>query len=169
MITTYIAKEIAPEYRLTLEQNAKKSIEKAGGVGQGNVSKSTQRKLRRGRFDIVVWKDGDTPAVIIEVKKQPLRFSDKNGIKDDVDNICKVLKGKNSLQYGLIAYYSAWAETDDESADKRTSRIVAAIRCEAEAHIKKRWGLKLIQYPSHPKPKVVRDSAWIGVVLKISA
>ena len=166
MITTYIAKEIAtlePGY-VYLERDAKKSIEEAGGVGQGKVSESTQRKLKRGRFDIVVW-EGNTP-IIIEVKNQPPNFSDKNkGIKGDVDNICTVLRGKNnSFKYGLIAYYAAWKTTEGESAEKRTSRIVKRIKYDAEAHINEnKKGLKLRQYLSHTKP-----NAWIGVVLQIS-
>ena len=168
MITTYIAKEIAPDspYYVTLEQNAGESTEAGGGVGKGNVAEPTQRKLKRGRFDIAVW-DGDIPIVIIEVKNQPVRF---NQISGDVDNICRVLKGKNnSLRYGLIAYYLGLLEkTDDESAEERTSRIVEEIRGDADAHIKTKKGLKLRQHPSHPKPQVIEDSAWIGVVLQIS-
>ena len=168
MITTYIAKEIAPDSPyVTLEQNAGESTEAGGGVGKGKVSDPTRRKLERGRFDIAVWKRDDTPIVIIEVKKQPKRF---NRISGDVDNICRVLKGKNnSLQYGLIAYYLGLErKTDAESAEERTSRIVEEIRGDADAHIKTKKGLTLRQHLSHPKPQVVEDSAWIGVVLQIS-
>lgn len=165
MITTYIAKEIAPvSPYVTLEQNAGESTEAGGGVGKGKVSDRTQRKLERGRFDIAVWKDDDTPIVIIEVKNQPMRF---NQISGDVDNICRVLKGKY-LRYGLMAYYLGLVETDAESAEERTSRIVEEIKGEADAHIKRKRGLKLRQHLSHPKPQVVEDSAWIGVVLQIS-
>ena len=168
MITTYIAKEIAPNSSyVTLEQNAGESTEAGGGVGKGNVAERMRRKLKRGRFDIVVWKGDDTPIIIIEVKKQPVRF---NQISGDVDNICRVLKGKNnSLRYGLIAYYLGLErKTDAESGEERTSRIVEEIRCDADAHIKTKVGLKLRQHLSHPKPQVVEDSAWIGVVLQIS-
>ena len=165
MITTYIAKEIASvSPYVTLEQNAGESTEAGGGVGKGKVSDRTQRKLERGRFDIAVWKDDDTPIVIIEVKNQPMRF---NQISGDVDNICRVLKGKY-LRYGLIAYYLGLVETDAESAEERTSRIVEEIKGEADAHIKRKRGLKLRQHLSHSKPQVVADSAWIGVVLQIS-
>ena len=165
MITTYIAKEIASDlpYYVTLEQNAGEST--GGGIGKGKVSEPTRRKLERGRFDIAVW-DGDIPIVIIEVKNQPVRF---NQISGDVDNICRVLKGKNTtLQYGLIAYYLGLVKTDAESAEKRTSRIVEKIRGDADAHIKTKKGLQLRQHLSHPKPQVVEDSAWIGVILQIS-
>ena len=168
MITTYIAKEIAPDSAyVTLEQNAGESTEAGGGVGKGKVAEPVQRKLERGRFDIAVWKRDDTPLVIIEVKNQPVRF---NQISGDVDNICGVLKRKNtSLRYGLIAYYLGLErKTDAESAEERTSRIVESIRCDADAHIKTKRGLKLRQHLSHPKPQVVEDSAWIGVVLQIS-
>ena len=166
IITTYIAKEIAPDSAyVTLEQNAGESAKAGGGVGKGKVSEPTRRKLKRGRFDIAVWKRDDTPIVIIEVKNQPTRF---NQISGDVDNICRVLKGK-SLRYGLIAYYLGLErKTDAESAEERTSRIVESIRCDADAHIKTKRGLKLRQHLSHPKPQVVEDSAWIGVVLQIS-
>lgn len=171
MITTYIAKEIAklePDY-VGLEQDAKESIKEAGGLGRGrhpHGQTSTYSKFERGKFDIVVW-DGDVP-ILIEVKNRPDKFS---AIRGDVDNICRALKGeKTSIQYSLIAYYSAWEKTENESAEKRTSRIVEEIKCEAEAHIEENKGLKLIQHLSHTKPKVVGDSAWawIGVVLKIS-
>ena len=168
MITTYIAKEIAPvSPYVTLEQNAGESTEAGGGVGKGKVSDRTQRKLERGRFDIAVWRRDDTPIVIIEVKKQPIRF---NQISGDVDNICRVLKGKkNYFQYGLIAYYLGLErKTNAESAEERTSRIVEEIRGEADSHIKRKRGLKLRQHLSHPKPQVAEDSAWIGVVLQIS-
>ena len=166
MLTTYIAKEIAPDSSyVTLEQNAGESTEAGGGVGKGNVGERMRRKLKRGKFDIVVWKGDDTPIVIIEVKKQPVRF---NQISGDVDNICRVLKGKN-LRYGLIAYYLGLVQkTADEPAEVRTSRIVEEIRRDADAHIKRKRGLKLRQHLSHPKPQVVEDSAWIGVVLQIS-
>lgn len=167
MITTYIAKEIAPHSPyVTLEQNAGESAEAGGGVGKGNVGERMRRKLQRGRFDITVWNRNDTPSVIIEVKNQPKWFSQISG---DVDNICRVLKGKNnSFQYGLIAYYLGLVETDAESAEERTSRIVEEIRGDADAHIKRKRGLTLRQHLSHPKPQVVEDSAWIGVVLQIS-
>ena len=167
MITTYIAKEIAPvSPYVTLEQNAGESTEAGGGVGKGKVSDRTRRKLERGRFDIVVWKGDDTPIIIIEVKNQPMTF---NQISGDVDNICRVLKGKNnSLRYGLVTYYLGLVQkTDAESAEKRTSRIVEKIRCDAESRIETKWGLKLRQHLSHPKPQVFEDSAWIGVVLQI--
>ena len=165
MVTTYIAKEIATGTRhyVTLEQDAKESIKEAGGPGSGKFTEGTRSKLEGGRFDIVVW-DGDTPVTIIEVKNQPHGFSGSNGIKGDVDNICRVLKGENSFQYGLVAYYSALNEKNTVSAVKRTSRRVDKIKSAAEKHIKeKKKGLKLRQYPSHPKP-----NAWIGVVLQIS-
>ena len=168
MITTYIAKEIAPvSPYVTLEQNAGESTEAGGGVGKGKVSDRMRRKLERGRFDIAVWGRDDSPIVIIEVKNQPMRF---NQISGDVDNICRVLKGKNNtFQYGLIAYYLGLErKTDAESAEERTSRIVEEIRRDADVHIKRKRGLKLRQHPSHPKPQVVEDSAWIGVVLQIS-
>ena len=168
MITTYIAREIAtlqPDY-LTLEQNARESIDDGGGPGKGRQpsGQSTKySKYQKGRFDIVVW-EGDTP-VIIEVKNQPHGFSGKqHGIKGDVDNICRVLKGENSFQYGLVAYYSALKEINSVSAVERTSNRVDYIKSAAEKHIKeKKKGLKLRQYLSHPKP-----NAWIGVVLQIS-
>ena len=162
MITTYIAKEISTlgVYYLTLEQNADETIDEAGGPGSGRMTPEMRKKLNKGRFDIVVW-DGDTPIIIIEVKKQPRGFYN---IESDVDNICRVLKGKkNYLQYGLIAYYAAWKETSDESAEGRTLGKVEAIKCEAYDHVNKRWGLKPQQYLSHPE-----SNAWIGVVLKIS-
>lgn len=168
LTTTYIAKEIATstDHFVTLEQDAKESIKEAGGPGSGKLAERVRRKLDGGRFDIVVW-DDDTPIIIIEVKKQPNVFGK---IEGDVGNICRVLKGKNSLQYGLIAYCSAWRESEDESAEERTSRIVEDIKSDAEVHIKKKRGLKLIQYLSLSKTKVVDEYkwAWIAVVLKIS-
>ncbi|MCY4364190.1 MAG: hypothetical protein OXE42_18740 [Gammaproteobacteria bacterium] len=169
MITTYIAKEIATNtgHYVTLEQDAKESIKEAGGPGSGKFTEDTRRKFEGGRFDIVVW-DGDTPVTIIEVKNQPRGFSGKNGIKGDVDNICRVLKGENSFQYGLVAYYSALKKINTVSAVKRTSGRVDYIKSAADARIKEKGGLELRQHPSHPKPQVVEDSAWIGVVLQIS-
>ena len=158
MITTYIAKEIAADYFVTLEQDAGELK-----PGQGGTSERTRRKLDGGRFDIVVWDDYD-PVTIIEVKNQPVGFSNISG---DVENICRMVKGDNSLEYGLVAYYLGLAEkTDDESAKKRTLGRVEEIRANADAHIR---GLKLRQHLSHPKPQVVEDSAWIGVVLQISS
>ena len=169
MITTYIAKENATGtgHYVTLEQDAKESIKEAGGPGSGKFTEDTRRKFEGGRFDIVVW-DGDTPVTIIEVKNQPHGFSGRNGIKGDVDNICRVLKGENSFQYGLVAYYSALKEINTVSAVERTSRRVDYIKSAADARIKTKGGLKLRQHLSHHKPQVVEDSAWIGVVLQIS-
>ena len=165
MITTYIAKEIATgtHHYVTLEQDAKGSIKKAGGPGSGKFAERIGRKFERGRFDIVVW-DDNTPVTIIEVKNQPHGFSGTNGIEGDVDNICGVLERENSFQYGLVAYYSALKEKNTGSAAERTLGRVDYINSAAEKHIKeKKKGLKLRQYPSPPKP-----NAWIGVVLQIS-
>ena len=155
LITTYIAKEIATgtRYYVTLEQD--------GGElppGKGNTSENIRRKLEEGRFDIVVW-DDDIPIVIIEVKRQPDYFSH---IKGDVENICSMVKRNNSIEYGLIAYYTAWMEGESMSAEDRTLESVKSIKSYAYDHINKRR-LKLRQYLSHHKP-----NAWLGVVLKIS-
>lgn len=157
MITTYIAKEIAAgtRYYVTLEQD--------GGElkpGKGNTSENIHRKLEGGRFDIVVWDDW-TPVVIIEVKRQPDFFSH---IKDDVENICSMVKRNNSIEYGLIAFYTAWKECESMSAEGRTLKSVKRIKSKAYDHINERWPqLQLQQSLSHHKP-----NAWLGVVLKIS-
>lgn len=161
LITTYIAKEIAigTRYYVTLEQD--------GGEltpGKGKTSENIRRKLEGGRFDIVVWDDW-TPVVIIEVKRQPDFFSH---IKGDVENICSMVKRNNSIEYGLIAFYTAWKEGESMSAEERTLGSVKRIKSNAYDHINKRnkrnkRTLKLRQYLSHHKP-----NAWLGVVLKIS-
>ena len=157
MITTYIAKEIATDYYVTLEQDAGEL-----SPGPGKLSKDARRKLEGGRFDIVVWNDDDTPIVIIEVKNRVSGFSKISG---DVENICSMVKRKNSLQYGLVAYYTEWKETDAVSAEKGTSERVESVKNEAYDYINQKGGLKLSQYSTL---KVVGDAAWAGVVLKIS-
>ena len=166
MITTYIAKEIASDspYYVTLEQNAGESTEAGGGVGKGKVPEPARRKLERGRFDIVVW-DSDTPVVIIEVKNKVNGFG---RIRDDFNNICTVLRSENYHQYGLIAYCIEWTKSKSKSAEQRVLSRVESIKRAADARIKKKGGLELRQHLSHPKPKVVGDSAWTGVVLQIS-
>ena len=170
LTTTYIAKEIATiaGHFVTLEQDAKESIEVAGGPGKGKLSEGARHKLEGGRFDIVVWNKDDAPIVIMEVKKQPGSYKSST-IKSDVENICGTVMGDNSLQYGLIAYCSARKEAGGKSAEERTLERVNSIKSEAEAHINNK-GLKLLQHRSPPKTKVVDGDewAWIGVVLKIS-
>ena len=155
LMTTYIAKEIAngKRYYVTLEQEGGELTR-----GKGKTPEHLRRKLEDGRFDIVVWDDW-TPVVIIEVKRQPDYFSH---IKDDVENICSMVKRDNPIEYGLIAFYTAWKKSEAKSAEERTFESVKSIKSSAYNHINKR-GLEPRQYPSHPKP-----NAWLGVVLKIS-
>ena len=157
MITTYIAKEIATDYYVTLEQDAGELR-----PGPGKLPEDVRRKLEGGRFDIVVW-DDDTPIVIIEVKNQPGGFSNLSG---DVENICSMVKRGNSVQHGLVAYYAALKETEDgRSGEERTSGRVESIKSAACDYINNKGGLKLSQ---HSILEVVDDSAWTAVVLQIS-
>ena len=156
VITTYIAKEIAADYYVTLEQDAGELR-----PGPGKLAEGARRKLKGGRFDIVAW-DGDTPIVIIEVKNQPGGFSNISG---DVENICSMVKRDNSVQHGLVAYYVAKETKDGWSAEERTSEKVESIKSGARDYINKRGGLKLSQ---HSILEVVDDSAWTAVVLQIS-
>lgn len=158
MLTTYIAKEIATDYYVTLEQDASEL-----SPGPGKLSEDARRKLEGGRFDIVVWDDDNyTPIVVIEVKNQPGGFSNISG---DVENISRMVKGSNSVQHGLVAYYAALKETEDGSGEERTLGRVKSIKSGACDYINKKGGLKLSQ---HSILKVVDDSAWIAVVLQIS-
>ena len=167
MTTTHIAKEIAKSIKntqyLTLEARVRESIEKAGGLGPGQPRK----KLRlNGRFDILIrWKN-KKPRAIIEVKKQPRKFSD---IEDDIQRIICVLNlEKTTFRCGLLAYYTS-SHQESKSAKEFIKERVKGIKDETHKLIKKE-GMKLRQYPSSRTltPDGDDDDAWIAVVLKIS-
>ena len=109
MLTTYIAQEISKikdkPFYLTLEQHVGEAL-RAAGASDDAVEEAGKQK-----FDIFVWWGGDEPRGIIEVKKQVNSFSGGTtgyrGIKKDVERIISSLKATNSLQFGLIAYYTS--------------------------------------------------------------
>ena len=165
MTTTYIAKKIATSIdkrSLTLEAGVSKSIEEAGGLGRGAVSDDLRLG---GRFDILVRWANRKPKAIIEVKKQPTKFSD---IEEDIQRIIRVLKReKTTFRCGLIAYYTS-RHDESGSVKECIKKRVKDIEKETCDLIEKEKGLKFKQYPSDPKPEGDSYDAWIAVVLKIS-
>ena len=120
MLTTYIAKElwtIPGSKYLTLEPKVRRTLKNAGGVGRGRTPKFARLD---GRFDIVLWWKNGTPRAVIEVKKE-IGYPYK--IKKDIERISTMLRTRNSLRYGLIAFYTSWGTRMVARKPKRLSRI----------------------------------------------
>ena len=87
---------------LTLEYNAKYTLEDAGAMKRGRLPKDLRAD---GRVDIVLWYGKDEPRAIIEIKK--FAYDSKQNEKDFL-RIKKMLQYNpinSSLQFGIFAYY----------------------------------------------------------------
>ncbi|MEA2029600.1 MAG: hypothetical protein U9N49_11580 [Campylobacterota bacterium] len=98
-ITVQIAQKLhlPNENYITLEDDVDYILTEANALDR--------KKIRKGRFDIVVWWGNGTPRVIIEVKNDVSQY---RNIAQDVERVKKVLSKNtkySSIQFGLIAFY----------------------------------------------------------------
>ena len=166
-LTVYIAREImkgvAESERpgsiyLKIEAKVQEVINKAGGVGSGGGS---QKGRVSGRADITLLKaDGESPRALIEVKKQVESFSN---IKDDISRIKTILKNpKNSLEFGLVAFYTSIQRKDSNGAKVRIEKLLEKIETGASDFLGRKYNFKLYYEVAGND-----DDAWAPCVLEI--
>ena len=177
LLTTYIAQEISKikdkQFYLTLEQHVGQALDEAG------ASKAAVERAGKQKFDISVWWASDKPRGIIEVKKQTSSFSGGEkgygGIEGDVERIIKSLKATDSLQFGLVAYYTSckFGTRPRQSAVARIEGRVKKISCEANKFVQernmkfKRIPGKTRKFRDHTVSDGPNDHAWVAEVLMI--
>lgn len=67
------------------------------------------------RHDICIWSN-DNPISVIEVK----RFTNRYGpLYEDVERIEASVKGKNSIQFGILAFLGYWSREEEQIAKYR--------------------------------------------------
>lgn len=126
-ITMNIAEQIigleGPKF-VTLEYNAKYTLEDAGALGRGRLSNDLRAN---GRVDIVVWYGKEKPRAVIEIKKFAY---DTQNYEKDIHRIKKMLQHnhlKSSLQFGIFAYYDEAVDgkrkTAQQALEEKKKRI----------------------------------------------
>ena len=164
MATVYVAREICKTkdrgYYLTLESNAGQTVRDAGGIGRGRVS--PQSRLG-GKFDIVLYRADGYPRIVIELKKQVSSFTQ---LERDTRRICDALRNpSNTIDRGLLAFYTSWNDTTGKSARDRILEILVEVRREAQKYLKK--GRTPLKSSIHRRITVDGDSAWVAAALQI--
>ena len=129
-------------------------------MGRGRTSKFARLD---GRFDIVLrWKNG-TPRAVIEVKNQ----IGIHNIKKDIERICTILRKKNTLRCGLVAFYTSkgdekrGGEGAKETIEKQINNI------EQKTWNTLREEFYLSRYDSGIRVRMDVDSAWAASVLQV--
>ena len=177
LLTTYIAQEISrikdKPFYLTLEQHVGEALEAAG------ASKAAVKNAGRQKFDIFVWWANDAPRGIIEVKKQVTSFrggsTGYGGIEKDIKGIIKSLKSMDSLQFGLVAYYTSckFGQRPSQKAVARIEDRVNEIKSESCKFVRKknmkfrRIAGKIKRIKDDTVSDGPNDHAWVADVLMI--
>lgn len=177
LLTTYIAQEISKikdrPFYLTMEQHVGEALAEAG------ARRAAVEKAGKQKFDIFVWYGSDRPRGIIEVKKQVNSFSGgstgQRGIKKDVSRIIKSLKATDSLQFGLIAYYTSckFSERPPKTAEEFIVHRVNGICSEARKFVQgksmkfKRIAGKVNKFKDDTVIHGPNDHAWVAEILMI--
>ena len=177
LLTTYIAQEIAKiknrPFYLTLEQHVGQALADAG------AKKAAVEKAGQQKFDIFVWFGSDRPRGIIEVKKQVNSFDGGStgyrGIKKDTCRIIESLNATDSLEFGLIAYYTSckFGERPPKTAEEFIADRVRGISSEAQEFVQKqsmkfkRIAGKVNKFKDNAVTDGPNDHAWVAEVLMI--
>ena len=177
LLTTYIAREIAKikdkSFYLTLEQHVGQALADAG------VREAAVEQAGKQKFDIFVWYGSDTPRGIIEVKKQVNSFGGGStgyrGVKKDIGRIIESLKAADSLQFGLIAYYTSckFSERPPKTAEEFIADRVKGIGSDAQEFVQmknmkfRRISGKINKFKDKTVTDGPNDHAWVAEVLMI--
>ena len=160
LITTYVARALARHtanpYYITLESKVGDVIEEAGGIGPGRRPKALNLN---GKFDLLIWWGNGKPRAPVEIKRHVRGFAD---IRDDVKELCTVLRKNKNIKFGLLAYYTSCAK-DDESRTFLRDRL-QNIEHGASEHCTNNG---MTAYQRSLRIKVIGDSAWTASVLVV--
>lgn len=168
--TTCIAQKISKLGQfgyLTLEHCVLDAVECANARGRGRLP---ERLRPNGRFDILLWKNNGendaTPLAPIEVKTKTWRFTN---VVDDLDRIVASItrnnNNNNTIEFGLIAFYSSCKGSRTVSAEDRLKATLESIENES----RKRVGNECVVEIRHGGVRVDGDDAWTSAVLLIRA
>jgi hypothetical protein len=86
---------------VTLEDNVRDHLKNAGASIAGNFP----RKSKKGRIDIVVWWEDETPRILIEVKSKGVWAN--RSIKNDTQRLKQLLGRGGSQQTAFLIVYAA--------------------------------------------------------------
>lgn len=185
LLTTYIAQELSriknKPFYLTMEQHVGQALDEAG-ANEDIVAGAGKQK-----FDIMIWWGSDPfpPRGIIEVKKQVSNFAadatGQGGIEKDIDRIITSLNETDSLQFGILAYYTSckYGERPPMTAKKRIQARVDRIASNARIFVRernaeleistrfKRARGRIRIMKDHTIEVGPNDHAWVAEVLRI--
>ena len=121
---------------VALEQLAGSILRDANARTRGPL----QKRMRRGKYDLVVFYDNGNPRAVVEVKTNVYKYA---MVSPDIERLSNTVKkniDRSTLQVGVFVYFcAAWAETKKSEATgenelKRVKRIEESVR----KHLSKR-------------------------------
>lgn len=165
-LTTSIAKEVqrvpGPSF-ITLESSTEDTIDDARKAPR---ERGRPKKIRNGRFDIVLWWGKRQPRGVIEVKNQPWHYGllEKDVVR--IQDLLRTEKGITTIKFGAIAFYlsleSGPRKRGSKKVEDRIKRLDEHVR--ATASNRKKEPLTVAFYST----KIVEDKpsgdAWAGGV-----
>ncbi len=140
----------APEYLITvkiaeflhsIEKNKFITLEDSVDYILKEANAHSRKKIRHGRFDIVLWWAKGDPRAIIEVKNGVHQF---RNIEEDIERVEKVLTRKeddSSIKFGLIAFYVS--KHYKNNTDEKINNLIENLYFQTQEKIPK---LKVSKY-----------------------
>lgn len=154
--TVYVARELARQNIINLEQNAKRALKDAGAIARGPMHNHIRAS---GRFDILLFWANETPRAPIEVKGWVKQYQTIAADMRRMEAVIHRAKNKSTFQFALMVFFTSVSSDRTFTAKEKLTKWISNIETAARNALPARTTIKL----HSRRISVEGDSAWTAV------